>query len=343
MKENSKLYFENRILKNNIDRGKFEEKIITKYKMESFVLPISFNKEQDEKYKDFNVENLSGYLDNFEDKIVIAFSKGKIGFLNKSDFFSYKLDFKLIKSNLKDIIKFENDIVWTGIKDIKIINNKIYLSVTEEIKKNCYNTSLISANLSLSELNFDKIFSSNECASIEKRIKYFKYFNGHQTGGRIEFKDNKLYLTVGDYNQWEFPQDINSVFGKIVEINLNDKSYKFISTGHRNPQGLKFTSISTEDNILISTEHGPKGGDEINLINLSLNLEKNNFGWPIASYGNHYDLIPINNYSKKYAPLKKNHSKNGFIEPIYYFEKSIGISEIIKNNFQKKVNFLLLL
>ena len=56
-----------------------------------------------------------------------------------------------------------------------------------------------------------------------------------------------------------------------------------------------------------------------------------NFGWPIASYGEHYHK----NYPKNIleeAPLKKNHKKYGFVEPIKYFDPSIGISEIISVN-----------
>ena len=56
-----------------------------------------------------------------------------------------------------------------------------------------------------------------------------------------------------------------------------------------------------------------------------------NFGWPIASYGEHYHK----NYPKNIleeAPLKKNHKKYGFVEPIKYFDPSIGISETISVN-----------
>ena len=54
--------------------------------------------------------------------------------------------------------------------------------------------------------------------------------------------------------------------------------------GHRNPQGLYYNQSK---NFVLSTEHGPQGGDEINLITL---LEKKifNYGWPISSYGEHY-------------------------------------------------------
>ena len=60
--------------------------------------------------------------------------------------------------------------------------------------------------------------------------------------------------------------------------------------GHRNPQGLYFDK---EKNILLETEHGPMGGDEINLINLN-GIKKGkipNFGWPISSAGEHYGGI----------------------------------------------------
>ena len=97
--------------------------------------------------------------------------------------------------------------------------------------------------------------------------------------------------------------------------------------GHRNPQGLQFIE---NKNLLISTEHGPKGGDEINLIDLN-DRTLLNFGWPIASYGEHYDVVPINSFTKKFAPLYKSHKDYSFLEPIKYFDKAIGISEIIRD------------
>ena len=93
------------------------------------------------------------------------------------------------------------------------------------------------------------------------------------------------------------------------------------SLGHRNPQGL-----FVENDLILMTEHGPKGGDEINKI-----IFNKNYGWPIASYGDTYNSTG----SYKY---KKSHSDNGFEEPIYSFIPSIGISEIIKipNEFSDK-------
>ena len=74
------------------------------------------------------------------------------------------------------------------------------------------------------------------------------------------------------------------------------------------------------------TEHGPKGGDEINRI-----VFNKNYGWPIASYGDKYNSTDSFSY-------KQSHFENGFEEPIYSFIPSIGISEIIKipNTFSEK-------
>ena len=151
-------------------------------------------------------------------------------------------------------------------------------------------------------------------------------------GGGIEIKDNKLYLAIGTSavpNQYEInklAQNDNSIFGKILEIKIYKENnyYKFekhriIAKGSRNSQGLKF--INSE---LYEVEHGPQGGDEIN-INLNPDNENiENYGWPISSYGEHYDGL-----YREEASLHKSHKDYGFIEPIKYYAPSIAISEII--------------
>ena len=136
------------------------------------------------------------------------------------------------------------------------------------------------------------------------------------------FQDGKILFTIGEYNDRTRAQNKNSMFGKIFSIDLKTKSHKLISMGHRNPQGLFY---SEDNDLIISTEHGPRGGDEIN-INLNISKEEvKNFGWPISSYGIHYDGT-----ERKEAPLHKSHSKHGFVEPIKYYVPSISITEIIK-------------
>ena len=100
-----------------------------------------------------------------------------------------------------------------------------------------------------------------------------------------------------------------------------------MSLGHRNPQGLFFIK---DKNIIVNSEHGPQGGDEINFNYVSKKGPKN-FGWPISSYG-----VPYPNQDKaffdKRGYLKKSHAKYGFEEPWKQFTPSIGISEIIYAN-----------
>ena len=155
------------------------------------------------------------------------------------------------------------------------------------------------------------VFFNNECISLDREIKAFKYFTGYQTGGRmVNYKDS-LILTIGDFNDWTVPQNNLSIFGKILAIDLRSKKSRLLSLGHRNQQGLY---LINDRKMLISTEHGPKGGDEVNIIKLADEDSKfnKNYGWPKSSYGNHYDVVPINSYTKKNAPLYKNHTKEQF-------------------------------
>ncbi|WP_421382242.1 PQQ-dependent sugar dehydrogenase [Bacillus salacetis] len=102
-------------------------------------------------------------------------------------------------------------------------------------------------------------------------------------GGRLEIgPDKKLYITTGDATVKEIAQDLNSLGGKILRMNLDgsiprdnpfENSYVY-SYGHRNPQGLAWN----ETGDFYSTEHGPSGFDEINLIKAG-----SNYGWPLIT------------------------------------------------------------
>jgi glucose/arabinose dehydrogenase len=126
------------------------------------------------------------------------------------------------------------------------------------------------------------------------------------------------------------------VNGKIIKININNSDYEIISMGHRNPQGLYFDK---ENNFILETEHGPNGGDEINLIEINKINKDNilNYGWPVVSAGEHYGIMRLNKKKYEKYPLYKSHSKYGFIEPLKSFVPSIGISEITKIKDNKYV------
>lgn len=117
--------------------------------------------------------------------------------------------------------------------------------------------------------------------------------NGH-FAHRIAFSPDGQYMFVssGDRQKMSPAQDLNSGLGKILRLNLDGTpaagnpfadrggvSAQIWSYGHRNPLGIAFDA----DGNLWSSEMGPQGGDEINLI-----LEGKNYGWPNASNGSHY-------------------------------------------------------
>ena len=142
---------------------------------------------------------------------------------------------------------------WFSIKDMLIWQNQIFISYTDEIKEDCWNTSVIKGDIDYKNINFKKLYSADECIHSIDNVD--KVFNAHQSGGRIiPFKNDSILLTVGDYRSRHLAQNKESVNGKIIKIDINKNKYEIISMGHRNPQGLYFDK---DNNIIIETEHGP--------------------------------------------------------------------------------------
>ena len=289
------------------------DKILAKYKLFNFHAGIN------------HAIPGTGFIDFNDDDLFILSARGILGYAKN---FDNEISFKQIKNNLNDFIGVEQFYKdnWFSFKDLLIHDDIIFVSYTEEIKEDCWNTSLVFGKLDYEIINFAKLFSSDDCIHSVNNID--KEFNAHQSGGRIINLDNDhVLLTMGDYRSRFLAQDTNSVNGKIIKINFNDSSYKLFSMGHRNPQGL---FLDKKNDIILETEHGPKGGDEINLIILDEISNKNipNYGWPISSAGDHYKDPNGDKYEK--YPLYNSHSEYGFIEPLKSFVPSIGISEIVK-------------
>ena len=95
-----------------------------------------------------------------------------------------------------------------SIKDIFIDEEIIYLSYIKEVKKDCFNTSILSAKINLNYLNFDTFFTYDECLS----FKNIEQFNAQQSGGRIINYQNKILLTIGEYRKRELAQNLDSNF-----------------------------------------------------------------------------------------------------------------------------------
>ncbi|HPF11733.1 MAG TPA: PQQ-dependent sugar dehydrogenase [Flavobacteriaceae bacterium] len=156
---------------------------------------------------------------------------------------------------------------------------------------------------------------------------------GLHFGSRIAF-DNEgyLYFSIGERgNRDENPQDITRDCGKIYRllddgrippdnpfVNQPNAKKAIYSYGHRNPQGLAKHPIT---GTIWEHEHGPKGGDEINIIE-----KGKNYGWPVITYGVNYSGTPITSET----------SHPGMEQPIHYWVPSIapcGMAFITGNQF----------
>mgnify|MGYP001311966452 FL=1 len=235
--------------------------------------------------------------------------------------------FNKINSNINSLVQYEKFYLHDqyGIKDILIDENTLYVSYIGKREDNCYDLKIISTELNEKYLNFQIFYETSNCVNVKNSHGFYP---AQGAGGRIiKLNNSNILFTTGDFRNRPLAQNLKSDFGKILKINTKNRKAKVISFGHRNPQGLYY---SKKFDFIISTEHGPKGGDEVN-INLNPLKKIKNYGWPISSYGEHY----YKNYSKKIlqeAPLNKSHKKYGFKEPIKYFVPSIGISQIIPFN-----------
>ena len=301
------------------------------------LIDLDFKKIKIKKFTNrINSTKALGYLDIYDDKIILVSGNGNFLFLNKNNL-SQKTKQILIKSNLKDIIKDKlccnKTSLWLkdaiSVNDILIHKDIIYLSYAREIKKNCFNTSLIKAQMNTNFLKFEDFLIYPDCAIFDKnKTEKTLQFNAQASGGRMAiYNDNgieKMLFTTGTFFIYSNDaQDNESKLGKILLINLENAENKIFAKGFRNPQGL-----FVKNNIILTSSHGPKGGDEINKI-----LYDKNYGWPISSYGTEYSYKKSDNF--KY---KKNHSNYGFEEPIFSFVPSVGLSQIIdvNDNFNKK-------
>ena len=277
----------------------------------------------------------SGFIDFDGDNLLVLSSRGVLGYTKSLD---TDLSFKQIKNNIDDYISLNQFLKNNSfsLKDLLIADGNIFISYSEEINDDCWNTSIIMGKISYDQINFKKLFSPGECVHAFKNKD--REFHPHPAGGRIvSFDNDHIILTTGPYRSRFLAQDKNSINGKLIKINFTNSDYEIISMGHRNPQGLYY---DIENNFLLETEHGPQGGDEINLIEVNNTNEDKipNYGWAIVSAGEHYGgKILRNNIKYKKYPLFKSHSKYGFIEPLKSFVPSIGISEITKLEQNKYV------
>lgn len=142
---------------------------------------------------------------------------------------------------------------------------------------------------------------------------------GYMAGGRMAFKEpNLLYLGSGEYHREGLYrpdagiQDDDSGYGKTLEINVATGEGRMYSKGHRNLQGV----VVDKEGRLWTTEHGMRGGDELNLIK-----DAENYGWPLENLGTLYNGSP--------APSESGVGRHEtYTAPVYAWLPSAAVSSL---------------
>ncbi|MGB1713462.1 MAG: PQQ-dependent sugar dehydrogenase [Flavobacteriaceae bacterium] len=237
-----------------------------------------------------------------------------------------------VEDGKKSIIKGIPKIVFSrqgGLLDVAVdknfsSNQIIYLTASVSDSEKGSNTSLFSA-----KLDGDSLVDLKQLYKASPDSEEQRHF-----GGSILLKNQHIYFTIGDRGNRDInPQDLNLDGGKIYRLNLDgsipddnpffdmENTKKAVwSYGHRNPQGI--VDGFNNDEIWIH-EHGPRGGDEINIIKEPKNNEdpvrERNYGWPKATYGINYSG----------SEITKNKTLDGVTDPYYYWTPSIAPSGMV--------------
>lgn len=182
-------------------------------------------------------------------------------------------------------------------------NRTVYLSLAHG-KRSANATQLVSAKLASNDDGYELqdltvLFTAQPAKN-----------TAHHHGARIaQMADRSLLMTVGDgFNYREQAQTLDNHFGKIIRVQADGKAPKnnpfynsdhalpeIFSLGHRNQQALLVSNGTVYEN-----EHGPKGGDEVNIIHAG-----RNYGWPIATFGIDYNgarISPFTSYPNMESP-----------------------------------------
>jgi len=195
-----------------------------------------------------------------------------------------------------------------GIKSVIEIDGDYFL-LTSNKNLNCYYAALV-------RLSDNKQLIKSQCLPDKENIDF-----AGLGGGYVSIGDSVLLAIGTPAHESEIinnlAQNSNSIFGKIIKIKKSDLvnsslekvDYEIYTSGHRNPQGMTIIN-----DTVYSIEHGPHGGDELNLI-----LPGNNYGWPKHSYGIPYD------FKNKYSHLDKTRKK---VNALFTFLPAVAPSSL---------------
>lgn len=164
--------------------------------------------------------------------------------------------------------------------------------------------------------DWEVIYETTPCLPLNNS---WTVIDGIMAGGRMAYDGLKtIYVGVGDFHLDGMHttdvgvQNDEVSYGKVVAIDLISRNSRIVSKGHRNIQGVTLDKMGR----LWVTEHGVRGGDELNLIK-----EGGNYGWPLASLGTYYSGLPL--------PTKSGYGRHeGYIQPVFAWLPSSAISSL---------------
>jgi aldose sugar dehydrogenase len=242
------------------------------------------------------------FLNN--DRVLITEKSGNLLLVNLSNKKTQK-----IKHNLNILEDGQG-----GLLEVLYYKDQVFVSYTEDRKKEKTSTSVAKAEFNDLKLNFQNIFRA------EPPIN-----SGYHFGSRLVIKDDFIYITAGERGEGMIAQDPKKHPGSIIRIHLDGKipkdNPKFIDKkdwlpeiyqiGVRNPQGM---DLSPFDNKIYITNHGAKGGDWFGEVKYG-----ENYGWKILGWGG------TNYTGTKIGPKWKP----GFTKAIKYWIPSIAASSMV--------------
>ena len=276
----------------------------------------------------FNFLTQGGAIKRIDEKNILYINEN-------GEIYLFDLIKKEFNRNKDQLNEFNN------IRDIEINRTKKELNIVaiKEYENKCGTINLIKYNFELRENSID-LSNQKTIWESEQNCPFRSKISGSRV---LEIKDN-YYLSTGMFQGPKYSgiipenwsQKVDSSFGKIIKIDKNNKA-SIYAMGLRNPQGL-FNIKNSE--IIFGSDHGPNGGDEINLIN-----KYNNYGWPCISYGKLYKPFSEQWNKGIYPHIKKINKDNiyptikelkdyecdenkKYTDPIYTFQRTkIGISQ----------------
>jgi glucose/arabinose dehydrogenase len=258
-----------------------------------------------------------------ENEILFTERRGKLGIINLDNgkvVYLSGLPIILAKGQggLMDVVKapaVKND-DWTYFTYVKPIDNK-----------DNGETTLARAHItSEGALDWQDLLVTHSLFGVIFDVTGMAWGSDKHFGSRITFDDNYLYFSVGDRGHRPNGQNLETHAGSILRLNfdgsvppdnpfIKDDSARneIWSYGHRNPQGIVWDDVNQR---LWSIEHGPRGGDELNLIKRG-----RNYGWPVISYGKEY---------ASFSAVGEGTHKEGMEQPKKFYIPSIAPGSLMQ-------------